>query len=124
MRKPAPWRHTRMDLATRLRVFVALTVCLFVTQILFAQTPTAKRPPATVSGTVTIKGKPAGGVTVGLRRTSVGMPNNEIVARGVTDQDGAYRITNVAEGTYEIIPAAWSYILTDVQGSPRSKTIL
>ena len=112
-----------MDLATRLRVFVAGAVCLLVTQILFAQT-TTKRPPATVSGTVTIKGKPAAGITVGLRRTGNGNPNNEIVARGVTDQDGRYHITNVTEGTYEIIPAAWSYILADVQGSPRSKTIL
>jgi len=112
-----------MDLAPRLRVFVAGGVCLFVTQILFAQT-TTKRPPATVSGTVTIKGKPTPGITVGLRRTGNGTPNNEIVARGVTDQDGRYRITNVAEGTYETIPAAWSYILADVQGSPRSKTIM
>ena len=112
-----------MDLAPRLRVFVAGGVCLLVTQILFAQT-TTKRPPATVSGTVTIKGKPTAGITVGLRRTGNGTPNNEIVARGVTDQDGRYRITNVAEGTYETIPAAWSYILADVQGSPRSKTIM
>ena len=112
-----------MDLAPRLRVFVAGGVCLLVTQILFAQT-TTKRPLATVSGTVTIKGKPTAGITVGLRRTGNGTPNNEIVARGVTDQDGRYRITNVAEGTYETIPAAWSYILTDVQGSPRSKTIM
>lgn len=112
-----------MDLAPRLRAFVAGAVCLLVTQILFAQTAT-KRPPATVSGTVTIKAKPAAGITVGLRRTGVGTSNNEIVARAVTDQDGRYRITNVAEGTYEIIPAAWSYILVDVQGSPRSKTIL
>ena len=112
-----------MDLAPRLRAFVAGGVCLLMTQILFAQTAT-KRPAATVSGTVTIKGKPAAGITVGLRRTATGTPSNEIVARGVTDQEGRYRIPSVAEGTYEIIPAAWSYILADVQGSPRSKTIM
>ena len=112
-----------MDLATRFRVFVAGVVCLLVAQTLSAQTPTAKRPLATVSGTVTIKGKPAVGITVGLRRQEVATPN-EISARGLTDQDGRYRIVNVAEGTYEVMPAAPAFIIPDLPSLPPRKTIL
>ena len=112
-----------MDLATRFRMFVAGAVCLLVTPLVFAQTATPKRPLATVSGIVTIKGKAAAGIIVGLRRQEV-PPSNNIVARGLTDQDGRYRITNVAAGTYDVIPAAPSYIIGDLPSSPRSKTIL
>ena len=112
-----------MDLAIRSRVFVATAVCLIVTQVLFAQTSTEKRPLATVSGTVTIKGKPAAGVTVGLRRNEV-VPSSEVNGRGLTDQDGRYRISNVAAGTYEVIAATPSYIFGDVPSVPPRKTIL
>jgi protocatechuate 3,4-dioxygenase beta subunit len=113
-----------MDLATRFRVFVAGAVCLLVAQTLFAQIPTAKRPLATVSGTVTIKGKPAAGITVGLRRNEAVTSAAIITARGLTDQDGRYRITNVAEGTYEVMPAAPSFIIPDLPNLPPRKTIL
>ena len=119
-----------MDLASRsrlprlARLFLASAACLLVTQILCAQSNTSKRPLATVSGTVTIKGKPAAGVTVGLRRTEGASSPNEIAGRALTDQDGRYQITNVGEGTYDVIPAAPSYIIADLPSSPRSKTIL
>ncbi|HEX7296169.1 MAG TPA: carboxypeptidase-like regulatory domain-containing protein, partial [Pyrinomonadaceae bacterium] len=112
-----------MDLAHRFSGFAAGALCLLVTQILFAQTPTTKRPVATVSGTVTIKGKPAPGITVGIRQAQVPNPN-EIVARGLTDQDGRYRLTDVAAGTYEVTVAAPSYIIAEVTNSLRSKMIL
>ena len=112
-----------MDLAIRFRLFVATAVCLLFTQILFAQTSSEKRPLATVSGTVTIKGKPTAGVTVGLRRNEA-VPTTAVYGRGLTDQDGRYRITNVAAGTYEVIAAAPSYIFADVPSVPPRKTIL
>ncbi len=114
-----------MDLATCYRAILATAVCLFTFQISLSQTPTAaKRPLGTVSGTVTIKGKPAPGVTVGLRRNEGVPPSNDISARGLTDQDGRYRITNVAAGTYDVVPAAHAFIIGDLPNSPRSKTIL
>ena len=113
-----------MDLATCFRAILVTALCLFTFQISLSQTaPTQKRPLATVSGTVTIKGKPAAGVTVGLLR-SEGVPTNDINARGLTDQDGRYRITNVAAGTYEVMPAAPSFIIPDLQSLPPRKTIL
>jgi protocatechuate 3,4-dioxygenase beta subunit len=113
-----------MDLATSFRAIAATALCLFTFQISVSQTPTTpKRPLGTVSGRVTIKGKPAAGVTVGLLR-SEGVPTGEIQARGLTDQDGRYRITNVAAGTYEVMPAAPSFIIPDLQSLPPRKTIL
>jgi 5-hydroxyisourate hydrolase-like protein (transthyretin family) len=95
-----------MNSAKRCRPILALACCLIVLQSSYSQTPTSsKRSPATVSGRVTIKGKPAAGVAIGLRR----MESNSIravEARAVTDQEGNYRITNVAEGSYAVIAFA------------------
>lgn len=68
---------------------------------LHAQSPTkatVKTPRGSVSGHVTIKDKPAPGVTVGLRQTT-GMVPLQKFYRAVTDQEGFYRITNVPAGT-------------------------
>lgn len=113
-----------MDLAIRFRFLVAAAVCLLATQILFAQTSTEKRPLATVSGTVTIKGKPAAAITVGLRQNGLPSPTSDIKARGLTDQDGRYRIPNIAAGSYEVLPAAPGFIIANSPNSPRSKVIL
>jgi 5-hydroxyisourate hydrolase-like protein (transthyretin family) len=114
-----------MDLATCYRVILATALCLFTFQISLSQAVTTpKRPLATVSGTVTIKGKPAVGVTVGLRRNEPVTSAAIITARGLTDQDGRYRITNVAAGTYEVMPAAPAFIIPDLQTLPPRKTIL
>jgi hypothetical protein len=122
MRQPKIRRYIHMHLASRSRAFLAGAACLVVTQILFAQ-PTAKRPLATVSGRVTIKGKPAAGITVGVRRTEV-TGVFDITARGVSDLDGVYRITNVPAGSYEVIASAPSFISADLQSTGRSRNIL
>ncbi|HET6862558.1 MAG TPA: carboxypeptidase regulatory-like domain-containing protein, partial [Pyrinomonadaceae bacterium] len=68
---------------------------------------------STISGQVTIKGKPIPGLVVGLRGTDGVMLNTfEVLPRATTDQDGNYRITNVSPGTYAIQPAAPAYVLT------------
>jgi len=82
----------------------------------------AKAGRGTVSGRVTIKDKPAVGVTVGLRQTTNGMPL-EKVYKGVTDQEGVYHITNVPAGGYDIMPAAPAYVMDQI-GFPRGKTVL
>lgn len=86
-------------------------VCLAAT--LFAQAPAKqpapKTPRGSVSGRVTIKDKPAPGVWVGLRRAD-GMNPWEQGLRAMTDADGAYRITNVAAGSYMIVPSTPAYV--------------
>lgn len=78
-----------------------------------AQAPaksTAKVPQGTVSGRVTIKGKPAPGVVVGLRKVlSAEAPGP--FAKATTDHDGVYRITNVAPGTYDVMPSAPAFVV-------------
>lgn len=112
-----------MNLALRCRPFLALVCCLVSLQSSYSQTQTSpKRVLATVSGRVTIKGKAAAGAAIGLRK----MESNsilEIVARGVTDQDGNYRITNVPEGSYDVSVVAPAYVVAEQQ-SPRKMILV
>jgi len=67
-----------------------------------AQTTTQKASTASISGKVTIKGKPAVGVTV-VANDALGGGNPMMKRyRARTDQTGSYRITNLPAGTYEI----------------------
>lgn len=75
-------------------------------------TPQQKQAPGTISGTVSIKGKRAPGVTVGLRKSDLSNPYGSMT-RTTTDQDGKYRLTNVAMGTYEVIPSVPAYVNPD-----------
>jgi hypothetical protein len=100
-----------MNLAKRCWPILALACCLIAFQSSYSQAPTSKRQPATVTGKVTIKAKGAPGVAIGLRR----MESNsilELAARGVTDQDGNYRI-NVAEGSYDVRIVAPAFVAAD-----------
>ena len=85
--------------------------------------PPIKTPRGTVSGRVTIKDKPAAGVTVGLRQPpGIGSPMEKFY-RGITDLEGVYRITNVPPGTYEIFPSAPAYVATEAN-TPRGKNVI
>jgi hypothetical protein len=85
--------------------------------------PAVKIPRGSVSGRVTIKDKPAIGVTVGLRQTpGMGVPMEKFY-RGTTDQEGVYRITNVPAGSYEIFPSAPAYVNPDASWS-RGKNVV
>ena len=103
----------------------ALLALLSLTASVFAQTAarqTTKAPRGTVSGRITIKEKPAAGVVIGLRRSDNFMPF-EPYQKATTDQEGVYRITNVAAGTYEVVPSAPAYVMADVKES-RSKSVI
>ena len=99
----------------------ALTSVLMVlcfTASIFAQGPVkqsaGKTPGGTVSGRITIKDKPAPGVLVVLRKEGTSM--FEPVGRGVTEQDGVYRITNLAPGSYNVTPSTPAYVAADAAG--------
>jgi len=72
-----------------------------------------------ISGKVTIKGKGISGITVGLRRSEMFNPS-ELAQRAVTDQDGNYKITNIAAGSYQLVPSSPAYVLTDTNTRARS----
>jgi protocatechuate 3,4-dioxygenase beta subunit len=84
--------------------------------------PAVKTARSTISGRVTIKDKPAAGVTVGLRQTISGAPTQKMY-KGVTDEEGFYRITSVPAGTYEITPAAFAYVAMD-GNTARPKSVI
>ena len=92
---------------------------------LWAQTApkqTSKAARGSISGRVTIKEKGAAGVVVSLRRNEFGMPL-ESLPRATTDQDGFYRIANVAAGSYEVLPVAPAFVPADGR-EQRGKSVL
>ena len=99
-----------------LAVFFFMLLC--IPGPLLAQSSTkapAQAPSGSVSGRVTIKDKPAAGVTVGLRQTTGVFPLEKSY-RAVTDHEGVYHITNVPAGSYEIMTAAPAYVTAEVNG--------
>jgi len=114
-----------MSSSTRFFAFVLLMLlCLPVS--LHAQSQTkpaaAKTARGSVSGRVTIKDKPAPGITVGMRETR-GIFPLEKTFRAVTDQEGVYRITSVPAGNYEIMLAAPAYVSTE-SNTPRGRSVI
>ncbi len=64
---------------------------------------------ATVTGTVTLKGRPAGGITVGVQPTQpTSVPQ---IFKSRTDQDGTYRVTGMPPGTYQVSAALPGYVI-------------
>ena len=103
-------------------VFLTL---LSLTGSLCAQSTTkqpAKVPRGSVSGRVTIKDKGVPGVVVGLRKGEGIVTPLEPYLRATTDQDGFYRIANVAPGNYSISPSAPAFV--GVLKDPKFKNVL
>ena len=95
-------------LPTFLLVFFGLTAALF------AQSTAQPNKPArgAISGRITIKDKGVGGVVVGVRKVNRSSPiNTEPFAKTTTDQDGYYRINNLAAASYEVIPSAPAFVI-------------
>ena len=103
--------------------------CIFaflsVAVVAHAQTTSLKEPGATITGTVTIKGKGAPGIIVALRsndrKSSGGREYSG--SKGVTDDEGKYRIVNVPAGNYRILPVASTYVPLDEGERERSLVV-
>ena len=95
---------------------VLLTIFSFPTSLSAQSAPkeTVKTALGSVSGRVTIKDKGVFGVVVAVRKLERGN-SNERVPRATTDQDGFYRVANVAPGTYEVSPSAPAFVATDTR---------
>ena len=99
-----------------LAIIFALLLCgICLCQRAHSQTrPNNKTSDATVSGTITIKGKPAKGVIVGLRQSQLDPIQSDPGFKATTDQDGRYRITEVPAGIYQVTPVAPAYVIADI----------
>jgi protocatechuate 3,4-dioxygenase beta subunit len=83
--------------------------------------PADKGIVATVSGKVTIKGKPAAGIVVGMRSNQRG--DIDPTFKATTDQEGNYRITGLPALSYEVAPVAPAFVVADVD-APRGKILV
>src|SRR5215211_7705125 len=77
-----------------------------------SQTNSEKPANGSITGKVTLKNKAVAGIVVfaeeqAQRRSSRGN------RRGITDQTGSYRITDLAPGTYVVMPMAPSLAIED-----------
>jgi protocatechuate 3,4-dioxygenase beta subunit len=77
---------------------------------------------ATVSGKVTIKGKPASGIVVGMRLSRPDQYSSTYKAK--TDQDGVYRIAKVPSGSYFVWPVAPALVMTDSVNNPQGQSVI
>jgi protocatechuate 3,4-dioxygenase beta subunit len=103
-----------MKLPPRFAIISALLLgCAGYCQLANSQTkPATKNAAATVSGKVTIKGRPASGVVVGIR---TGQPaQSSPTTKATTDQEGNYRISDLPAGSYIVAPMAPAFVMSDV----------
>src|SRR5687768_17075699 len=84
------------------RTIISILLIIGAVLCIHAQTPTQKVANASISGKVTIKGKPAVGVVIFAKDSRDGYSWPMRGPRARTDQTGSYRITNLLAGTYEI----------------------
>jgi carboxypeptidase family protein len=78
-----------------------------------AQPATDKAPRATISGKVTIGGKGVSGLVVGLAITTPSSSAQVTRFRGVTDEDGNYRIKNLPPDVYQVLVSAPAYVQSE-----------
>jgi protocatechuate 3,4-dioxygenase beta subunit len=75
-------------------------------------TPTPAKEPATVSGRVTNNGRPAREVPVVLMPAEW-VVQREPVAKGSTDEEGRYKLTNVPPGRYHLTAVSPGYVFAE-----------
>ena len=81
-----------------------------------------KTAEATVSGKVTIKGKPAAGIVVSMRLSQP--DESSATYKAKTDQEGIYHITRVAAGSYVVAPFAPALVLPDSNNRPQGQSVI
>src|SRR5436190_2078357 len=111
-----------MALPGRTFAVVLCFVFVSVTHRAMSQTPAGKKETnASVSGKVTIKGKPAAGIVIGLH---LERPNSSSPTyKATTNDEGIYRINNIANGAYQIAPVATALVISD-DSNPRGASLV
>jgi hypothetical protein len=92
-----------------------------------AKSGDAKEPTASISGRVTVEGKPLSGVFVSLSggATGGGVDGSGSAGRSTTDADGRFSISGVPAGQYTVSPFALAMVLSsaDTPFGPGGKSV-
>ncbi len=110
-----------MKPATCYRLILASVLSAVMCATITGQSPANANHLGTVSGNVKIKGKPAPGVVVGLRKSDANNPY-EPYYKAKTDEEGNYQIRSVPPGSYDIYPSAPAYVAEP--GNNRNRQIV
>jgi protocatechuate 3,4-dioxygenase beta subunit len=117
-----------MSRLTRYIIILALSIscagfCPPIYSTANAQDKTIKKPTGSVSGHVTVKGKGKAGIVVGVLGDfgTRAAP----IPKATTDQDGNYRINEVAAGTYQIAAISPAYVGAEINSfGQRGKVLI
>ena len=104
-----------------------LFAILILAASLCAQSTTtqpAQVPRGSISGRITIKDKGVPGVAISLRKGGDGFSPFEGFQTTATDQDGFYRISHVAAGSYAITVCAPAFVVPAPYGGGKQKNVL
>jgi protocatechuate 3,4-dioxygenase beta subunit len=112
-------------------LFAVLLTILSLPTSLWAQAASkeaGKTARGSISGRVTLKEKGVSGVAVALKKFDT-WGSGERIPRAITDQDGFYRLTNVAPGSYEVSPSVPAFVPANARDARdaidrRGKTVL
>jgi Carboxypeptidase regulatory-like domain len=109
------WRIV-MHALTRSVIFIILL--LMPAARLVAQAQEAKEPTASITGRVTVGGKPAAGITVTLTEsnpdsltTVAGLFASRAMVKTTTDEEGRFRLEKLAAGRYSMTPFAPAFVI-------------
>lgn len=115
-----------MSSIARYAIVLAVSLsCALCSSVANSQTKTPKKPaPNSVSGRVTVHGKGAPGIVVGMRSSDFS-PEGAPARKGTTDHDGNYQITDIPAGNYQIAPMAPAHSNPDlILARERGKMLL
>lgn len=84
-----------------------------------AQEPVPNRTSGSISGRITVDGKPKAGLVVELLATDTN-GQRRAIAKATTSKSGKYVLTNVASGTYDVSPSTPTLVVPNQGGSGQS----
>ena len=90
-----------------------------VVAVIHAQQPVPSRSSASISGRITVDGRPKAGLVVELLSTITNGPRRPI-AKATTSKTGKYVLTDVEAGTYDVCPSAPTLVVPNQGASGQS----